>query len=225
MRRKILMGVLALALPAGLMSTLSTSATAGKPPPNPINCTGFGGTVTFGTPLSVAGVATSAKDSLPTTVAAGSFTCTGGVVAHNSALSIAGSKNAKLAKTDPRYNKTTGVKYLTGTKGAFESAGGTLKKTLKVVNFTIGGHSEQFKTKGAAEKIGGSPGTGCPGEVGFDITGQVKAAPYDTKTANILACLGQDSGPGTTNSLGVDLFNSSTIVNAQIDPSESSANL
>jgi hypothetical protein len=49
--------------------------------------------------------------------------------------------------------------------------------------------------------------------------------PYDTKTATVLACLGADSGPGTTNSLGVDLFNSSTVDTAQIDPAFSSATL
>lgn len=221
MRRKILMGVLALALPTGLMATMSTSAVAGKAPPNPISCSGFGGTVTFGggAGLTLAGTATSAKDSAPTTVSGGSFTCTGSVSASNAGLSIAGSKNAKLAKSDPRYNKTAGIKYLTNTKSGFTAAGGTLKKTLKVVNFTIGGHAEQFKTKGATEVVGGA----CAGEVGFRITGQVKAAPYDTKTADILACLGHDSGPGTTNSVGTDLFNSSTLVTGQIDPSESNA--
>jgi hypothetical protein len=221
MRRKILMGVLALALPAGLLAATTTAATAAAAP-NPIACSGFGGTVTFGTQLTQAGVATSAKDSIATAVSGGTFNCApGSSNAHNSALSIAGSKNAKLAKTDPRYNKTTGVKYLTGTKSAFTAAGGTLKKTLKVINFVINGHTEQFKTKSAGEVVG----TPCVGEVGFKISGQVKLAPYNTKTAFVLACLGHDSGPGTTNSLGVDLFNSSTVINAQIDPTYSTASL
>jgi len=219
MRRKILMGVLALALPAGILAGLSTAATAGAPP-NPTTCTGFGGTVTFGTPLSPHGVPTSAKDSLPTAVTYGAFTCSVGA-GHSGSLSIAGSKNTKLAKTDPNYNKATGVKYNTGSKAAFEAAGGTLKKTLKVVNFSINGHAEQFKTKGATEVVGAP----CTGEVGFKITGQVKATPYNTKTADILACLGSDTGPGTTGSLGVDLFNSSTIDTANIDPAFSTATL
>jgi len=223
MRRKILMGVLALALPAGLLAGLSTSASAGKAPPNPIACSGFGGTVTFGggAGLTQAGTATSAKVSAPTTVTGGSFTCTGAVSASNAGLTIAGSKNAKLAKSDPRYVKGSPVKYVTNTKSGFTSAGGTLKKTLKVINFTIGGHAEQFKTKGASEVVGAP----CTGEVGFKITGQVKAAPYDTKTAFVLACLGHDTGPGTTNSVGVDLFNSSTLVTGQIDPALSNASL
>lgn len=114
---------------------------------------------------------------------------------------------------------------MTGTKSAFESAGGTLKKNLGSITFTIGGHTEVFKAKSATEKVGGSLGTGCPGEVGFDILGQVKAPPYNTKTASVLACLGPDSGPGTVNSFGVDLFNSSTINTATIDPSTSGATL
>ncbi|HEY5024535.1 MAG TPA: hypothetical protein VII76_06135 [Acidimicrobiales bacterium] len=219
MRRKILMGVLALALPAGLMATMSTTAVAAKAPPNPIACSGFGGTVTFGEGLSVAGTPTSAKVSNPTTVSGGSFTCTGAVTASNGGITITGSKNAKLAKSSPFYNKTTGVKYLTGTKASFTAAGGTLKKTLKIINFTIGGHAEQFKTKGASEIIGGV----CGADVGFKIVGQVKAAPYDTKTAFVLACLGHDTGPGTTNSIGVDLFNSSTLLTGQIDPAVSNA--
>jgi len=219
MRRKILMGVLALALPGGLLAATTTAASA-TAVPNPTNCTGFGGTVTFGTPLSPHGVPTNAKDSLPTAVSYGAFTCSVGA-GHSGSLSIAGSKNTKLAKTDPNYNKTTGVKYNTGSKAAFTAAGGTLKKTLKVINFTINGHAEQFKTKGATEVVG----TPCTGEVGFKIVGQVKALPYNTKTATVLACLGADTGPGTTGSLGVDLFNSSTIDTAQIDPAFSTATL
>src|ERR1700687_5805179 len=59
MRRKILMGVLALALPVGTIAGLSPSAFAGAPDA-PISCTGFGGTVTFGggAGLTQAGTAT-----------------------------------------------------------------------------------------------------------------------------------------------------------------------
>jgi hypothetical protein len=222
MRRKILMGVLALALPTGLLAATTTGASA-TAVDSPIACSGFGGTVTFGggAGLTLAGTPTTAKLSAPTSVTGGSFTCAGSVSASNAGLSIAGSKNAKLAKTSPFYNAVTGVKYLTNTKSGFTAAGGTLKKTLKVINFTIGGHAEQFKTKGASEVIG-APYTG---EVGFKITGQVKALPYNTKTAFVLVCLGTDTGTGTTGSLGVDLFNSSTLVTGQIDPALSNASL
>lgn len=104
MRRKVLLGALALALPVGLMAVTSPSAVA-KAPPNPISCSGFGGLVTFGTPLTVAGVPTSAKDAISTTVAGGSFTCTGSISGHNGGLTIKGGKNVKLAKTDPAITR------------------------------------------------------------------------------------------------------------------------
>ncbi|MGH9830931.1 MAG: hypothetical protein ACREDR_47610, partial [Blastocatellia bacterium] len=79
-----------------------------------------------------------------------------------------------------------------------------------------------FKLKSATEVIGGP----CPGEVGFVLAGQVKSGTYLTKAATITACLGGDSGPGTVNSFGVDLFSSSATVNtAQIDPTYSTATL
>jgi len=224
MRRKILMGVLALALPVGTVAGLSPSAFAGAPDA-PISCTGFGGTVTFGggAGLTQAGTATSAKVSATTGITTGNFSCApGSNNAHVSgALGVAGSKNVKLLKTDPRYNKTLGIKYVTNTKSGFTTAGGSFKKTLKLINFTINGHSEQFKTKSGTEVIGGV----CPGEVGFVLTGQVKLAPYNVKVATIRACLGADTGPGTAGSVGIDLFNSSTLVTAQIDPADSIATL
>ncbi len=225
MRRKILMGAFALALPVGTVAVFSSSAVAAKPPPNPISCTNFGSTITFGTPLSTPGVATSAKVANPTSVTGGSFNCAPG--AGNASfgnLSIAGGKNTKLAKTDPRYNKATGVKYAAGTKSSFVSGGAkSLKKSLKIINFTVNGHATQFKTKGnPAEVIGGA----CPGEVGFVISGQVKTGFYLTKTAKLTVCIGADTGPGTTGSFGVDILtNSQTqqIVTASIDPAHSSA--
>ena len=45
MRRKILMGVLALALPAGTMAFTQSASFAAKPPPNPVSCN-FAATVT-----------------------------------------------------------------------------------------------------------------------------------------------------------------------------------
>jgi len=221
------MGVLALALPVGTIAALSPVASAKKAPPNPISCSNFGSTITFGTPLSTPGVATSAKLANATNVVGGSFNCTPGT---NNAtfgnLSIAGGKNPKLSKSDPRYNKTAGIKYVAGTKASFVSGGAkSLKKSLKIINFTVNGHATQFKTKGnPSEVIGGA----CPGEVGFVISGQVKTGFYDTKTAQLTVCLGADTGPGTTGSFGVDILtNSQTqqIVNASIDPAHSKATL
>jgi len=226
MRRKILMGVFALALPLGTLAVFSPVASAKKAPPNPISCSHFGSTITFGTPLSTPGFATSAKLANATSVAGGSFDCQGTNNATFGNLNIPGGKNPKLSKSDPRYNKTAGIKYVAGTKASFISGGAkSLKKSLKIINFTVNGHPTQFKTKGnPSEVIGGA----CPGEVGFKITGQVKTGFYDTKTAVLLICIGADTGPGTTGSFGVDILtNSQTqqIVTASIDPAEGSATL
>lgn len=222
--RKILMGVFALALPLGTMVVLSPTALAKKPPPNPIICDSFGATVTFQAPISKPGVATAAKIAAPTLISAPVLNCGGGTAnGHAGALTVPGAKNPKLAKTDPRYVKGSPVKYAAGTQGTFVSGGAKLiKKGLKVINFTINSQPTQFKMKTATEVVGGA----CPGEVGFVLAGQVKVGTYNTKEAEITACLGQDSGAGTVNSFGVDLFSPTATINtAQIDPANSEATL
>jgi hypothetical protein len=220
MRRKILMGVLALALPIGTVAGLSSVASAGAPQ-NPISCTGFTGTVTFGSPLSTAGIATTAKVGNPTLITGGSFTCAGGKAGHAGTISDAGGKNVKLSKSDPRYNKAAGIKYTEGTWASFTTAGGSLKKTLKVINFTIGGAAVQFKTKSASEVLFGA----CGSDVGFKIGGQVKSGTYIDKTATVLACLGSDFGPGASGSFGGDYNHAQGVDGANIDGSVSNATL
>src|SRR5271169_6537780 len=126
MRRKLLMGVLALALPAGTLAAFSPGASAATPQ-NPILCLGHvgpGGVVTFGTPLTIAGVPTSSKTGNATTISASTFNCGGGIAnGTDTGSTLTGGKNAKLLKTDPRYNKTAGIKYVTGTWSEFAAAG------------------------------------------------------------------------------------------------------
>jgi hypothetical protein len=231
MRRKILMGVFALALPVGTLAAFSPTASA-KSPQNEIICAGVGGggggVVTFGTPITASGVPTASKTGNPTTISGGNFNCGNGVNnASDVGSTIAGGKNAKNAS----YNKKTCAsspspsvcdKYVEGTQAEFEAAGGSLKKGLRTINFTINGNPVLFQAKSAAEDVGGP----CGGDVGFTISGQVKSGFYAWKTATVTACLGHDTGPGTTNSFGVDLFSpTAQIVTAQIDPATSSADL
>jgi hypothetical protein len=227
MRRKILMGVLALALPVGTIAATQTTAFA-KTVPNPVTCAGFSGTVTFGTPLTNAGVATSAKTANATTVSGGTFSCSGGIAPNTggsgndgAGLSIAGGKNVKLLKTDPRYNKTLGIKYVVGTWNEFAGSGGSLAKSLKVINFTIAGHATQFKAKSAHIVLFGV----CGSDVGFTILGQVKAAPFADKTASVTACLGGDGGGTATGNFGADYTNAQGVTFATIDPAVSTATL
>lgn len=221
MRRKILMGVLALALPAGTLAGLSSAAVAGGAQ-NPITCTGVGGgggVVTFGTPLSTPGVATSSKTAVNTTISGSSFTCNG-MASHTGTLTLTGGKNAKLAKTDPRYNKTAGIKYVTGQWAEFAKAGGSLKKSLKQIVFTVGGQSVTFKSKSASLVLFGV----CGSDVGFTITGQVKGT-YADNTATVTSCLLGDSGGTSTGNFGSDYQHAEGVVTATIDPTTSKATI
>ena len=200
MRRKILMGVLALALPAGTVLATQAVASAKGAPGTPISCTGFSGTVTFGAPLTTAGVATSSKTAGATTVSGTGGNCSGHGLTVPGGLNIAGGKNNKLAKTDPRYNKTAGIKYVTGEWSEFAASGGTLAKSVKTINFSIGGTPVSFKAKSASEVIGGA----CGSAVGFQINGQVKSGTYNTKSATILACLTGDGGGSASGNFGAD---------------------
>lgn len=227
MRRKILMGALALALPAGMLAVSQTAAVA-APAANPIACTGFAAVVTFAGPLTNEGVATANNTGGDTTVAPSSFNCGGGHLnGANSELSITGGKNAKLAKTDARYNKTTGVKYVEDTWDSFAASGTGLKKTLKNVTFTINGHTDTVKVKSSNEIIGG-PGTPCASkEVGFQINGQDKGFYYD-KTATIVVCLkGDTRNDHSSGIFGNDLFTDTGggVVSAQINGADSTATI
>lgn len=226
MRRRILMGALALALPVGTVVGLTTTASA-KTVQNPVSCSGFGGTVTFGTALSVAGVATSSKLGANTTITGGHFSCSGGTAPNTGGAGSAGTitdnggKNPKLSKSDPRYNKAAGIKYIAGSWSGFAAAGASLKKTLKSISFTIGGQSVLFKTKSASEVLFGS----CNSDVGFQINGQVKSGAYADKTASILACLGTDFGPGASGDFGSDYNHANGVDGANLDPVPSKATL
>jgi hypothetical protein len=229
MRRKILMGVLSLALPVGILGVTQSAAVA-KAPPNPTSCTGFGAVVAFAGALTNEGVPETTKAAGGTTVTASSFTCAAGA-ASNSQLNIAGGKNSK----NPGYSKSACTanpnnavdcdKYVTQTWGEFAAAGGSLKKSIKSgITFTIAGTPNTFKVKGSTEVVG-SP---CAGdEVGFDITGQVTGT-YDTKSANLLVCLGTDTRADASHGVfGGDLLtdNGGGVVSAQIDPVTSNATL
>jgi len=202
MRRKILMGVLALALPVGTLAVTQTAAVAKKPPPNPVYCSGFGGTVDFASPgLSVAGSTNTSKTSVTSVSDVTVGTCSlgtapGGTVVNGgnsgpSSLTIT-SKSTKNPKVHGQP-KT----YSYGTFASFASTGGaSIKKSLKSLSFTVGGSPVTIKVSTANEVLGsGGPGNCAAGEVGFDLVGQVKAGTYTDKTsAQVLACFDATSG-------------------------------
>ena len=237
------MGLVALALPVGTVAASGTPAFAKKPATNAIRCTGFGATITFNSPYvytmpgHVQGAATSAKVGNSTSVHGVAFNCGGGTGNGTfSPLTIAGGKNSKLAKSDPRYNKATGVKYVSGEAASFFSGGAkSLKKSLKNIEFTINGHSTGFKQKGTPTLVTGN--APCPGEVGYVINGKVDSAGtgdfYYDKTAQVDVCLGSDTGTGVSGNFLGDLLSmqnnsashSITITGASIDPLNGGATL
>jgi len=227
-RHTILMGAVALALPALLGATTGSVASAKKPPANPITCSNFGTNITFSVPYTLAGVATSSKTGGTTTVMSNRFNCGSGV--NNASfpnLSIPAGKNVKLAKTDSRYNKATGVKYVEGTTASFVSGGSkALKKGLKYINFTVNSAATQFKMKGSPVLVlGNDP---CPGEVGYHINGQVKTGTYNTKAAFINVCLSTDTGTNVSGNFLGDLLNkhfTGSVTGAVIDATHGTAQL
>jgi len=217
--RKILMGALALALPLTSVALLESPALAKKPAPNPITCTDLAGTVNFaGSGLSKTGFTSSAKTAL-TTISGITLTCPGaGPTSGPTGLNVT-VKNVKNPKVKGQPNT-----YTYGTFAIFFGSATAIKKSVKTVTFTINGNVVTFKNKFVAV----DPGIECAGEVGFKLEGQVKTLPYNVATpgnnAEMLVCLGHDTGTNTTNSFIADLGNpASVITSAQIDPAESEA--
>jgi hypothetical protein len=180
-RSKILMGVLAVALPIGTLAATQTAAVAKKAPPNPINCTISGGGITFGDALTKDGnalVGVKKGGAGQTSVSSIGLSCTGGKTGTSPTLNVASTGSNTQVQKKPTKE------YVIGTWTEFTSSSGSLKKALKSITFTIAGSPNTWKTKG-----GGLTFTGCPGEIGYALNGQV-AGTYDTKTATILVCLG-----------------------------------
>jgi hypothetical protein len=230
MRRKILMGVLALALPIGTVVGLSSAATAKTGPPDPArNCT-VSGTVVFQAPgLSKAGDI-SATQKTSTTTATSSFG--GGCTGSTGTLNI-NSKNTKCKGPDNPSGTSCEAKhtYSYDTESSFASTGtSSILKSLKKLSFTLDGITYQTKSASAASIVCSdaiAPPGGVTTEVGFKITGSVKGPKNDKgETTTLTACLGTDTGPGTSGSFFEDLGSGiGTIVTAAIDGNTSSATI
>jgi hypothetical protein len=217
MRRKILMGVLAIALPIGTLAVLQTSASAGKPkpPPDPArNCT-VDGNVLFAPPgLSKNGTfSTTAKTSQVHT----SGTNFGGGCTGSIPTQTITSKSTKCKAAGNPNAGCAGKGYNYDNESTFASPAtiATITKSLKKLSFTLDGVSYQSKTTGASELV-------CTnGDVGFKISGTIKKPKQDKGQASVATvCLGADSGPGTTGNFFADLGSGTgTIATAAIDPS------
>jgi hypothetical protein len=194
MRRKILMGVFALALPAGTLG-LAQSAAFAKAPPNPVTCN-LAATINLSVPLSPAGVLSSKGATSTTTVTvtySGCHDAAGSVPGGSQSLSISTPAAKPSAEAQAAGDSKKNV-YL-GDCGAFTSSGTTknISKSLKNLNIAVGG--EVLKGPKAAEGAIG-------GEVGFTITGTAKGGTYPTagKGASLAVALLNDAN--NTNLIG-----------------------
>jgi len=226
MRRKILMGVLALALPVGSLVGLQTAAVAKTPvPPDPGVTCSASGSVTFAAPgLSKLGTITTAKTS--TTTAHSTFSGCGS----SSPLSVnIVSKNTKCKGAgNPDAGCLVKKTLIDDTESSFASTTTitSLLKSLKKITFTVSGRTYSTKTTGAhaiACNDSGYP-AGDTLESGFLITGEVKSPKQDKgQTTTLTACLGTDVDAGGSGYFFNDLGSGvGTIVSAGIDPSTSS---
>ena len=146
MRRKILMGVFALALPIGTIVGLSTAASAGKVTGTGNPTCHFGGTISFNPPLTKSGSTSIKKET--TTVTASLSSCSGGTPA----------APASTVQVKPIKSKTAKGK-VGGSCGSFTTSSTTA--VVKVAVKWTGEKPTKFTISGLHPAVNGE------GEVGF----------------------------------------------------------
>ena len=150
-------------------------------------------------------------------------------------------KSTKCTGTGTPVTGCAKKKYYWDTQAQYYNEGVTsIKASIKKLTFTLDGNTIELK-KPTANSLGptGSPYS-CPSlypagptpppgsELGFVLTGTDKASgTYKGQAVAVVACLGGDSGPGTTDNFSRDLScpatgpTACTIATADIDPADS----
>jgi len=195
MRRKILMGILAIALPVGTVAAVQGTAFAGKVTGTGTPTCHFGGTIAFNPPLSAAGTPGVKKE--VTTVAATLAGCTGGTPA-----AVASSVSVKPIKTKVAKGQNA------GTCSSFDSSASTIVVKVKI-NWN-GEKPSKFNISGL------SPGVNGMGEVGF--TGHMTVGGSYAGSGS----LGVYLTPASSSAIGTCSGSISTL---NIDQSQSSSTL
>ena len=177
MRRKILMGVFAIALPIGTIAAVQTTAFAGKVTGTGTTTCNFGGTINFNPPLTQAGTAGVKKEI--TTVNATFGSCTGGTPV-GQATSIA---------VKPIKTKTPKGQNGATCAGFTSNATSVVVKTKvnwsgeKPSKFNISGLTVAFNQSGEAGFTGSFPVSGS-----YAGTGNVAVYLTNQSTNDIVNC-------------------------------------
>jgi len=193
MRRKILMGVFALALPLGTIAGFTSAASAGKVTGTGNPVCSFGGTISFNPPLSKNGTVGAKKETTTVTATLGS--CTGG-----NPKPPASTVAVKPIKTKPAKGANG------GTCSSFTSSAGSAVVKVKI-NWT-GEKPSKFTISGLHETI--NPTTGEAGFTGsfpvagsYSGTGSLGVFLTNASTNQIATC------SGSISSLQIDRAHSS----------------
>jgi len=192
MRRKILMGVLAIALPVGTIAAVQTSAFAAKVTGQGTTTCNFGGTINFNPPLTKNGTAGVKKE--VTTVSAQLGSCSGGTPVGNATSVVVKPIKTKTPK---------------GQNGATCSGFTTNSSTVVVkvkVNWA-GEKPSKFNISGLTPAINGS------GEVGFTGSFPVSGSYAGTGTLGVYLTPASSNAIATCNApistLNIDQSSSS----------------
>jgi len=225
MIRKLLVIAAAIAMPVSAVTVIggSSIAGAGTPlPPDPaVNCA-VSSTVTFAPPgISVNGVVTTSKTSTTTTSGTsvvGPCTGTGGPP-----LNIT-SKNLKCGKVadTPVPGCVKGSTYFNSWSGFIAQGTTAVAKDTKKLTINVNGITYSIKGTGA------TVAATCGSEVGYTITGAVKAPKNDKgQTVNLTACLGAVTGTGLSSytNFVLNLNGPGVLATAQIDPATSTLSI
>jgi len=211
MIRKMLLIASAIAVPLGAtaVSAVAGPSIAGATP-LAITCHISGVTINFATPgISQGGSFTSSPTSTSTTTAS-TLAC-GSAGSGTSAGNTLVKDNTQCTGTNAPVTGCSVGQYNYDSASAFAGGATTLWTQLPKMKFKINGVT--YKSKSTS-----SSSTFCTGgEPGFTIKGKLTSpAAHANEPAKLTACLGHDTGPGTTGSFAAD-FNQPGVTIATVD--------
>jgi hypothetical protein len=197
MLKKMLLIAAAVAIPMGATAVTAVvqSGTAGAVTPLAITCKVSSGTVTFAPPgISQNGSFESASTSTTTTTTV-KYKCSPptGSIGTTAPLNIVTANTQCTGTNTPVTGCSTGQYNYDSTSG-FASNASTLWSDIKTLSIKIGTTTYKANLASSSVSI-----TCASGEAGFNLKGKLTApAAHAGETMKFTACLGSDTGPGTT---------------------------